>query len=233
MFAEMAKIDLARLRSEGFKPTDEEVIKLNDLAVRIEHGKSMTVVSAPRTATAGNIVFYEPTIAALEWWYNFGRDAAWTNYGRIETQFFMLANARNPDVLDKLTSARDIRRAVRRWRCSIYATEAELWRALMWVKCGERLQDDEARTVQPDDSVSNEERFNELARTLIAAASAVGVTPDDLRTQTQTQLVALLIESRKCARLPIKMSVAKDYIAYQMLVRKIEARGTTDGGRKQ
>lgn len=227
--SKMAKIDLARLRADGFRPTDEEVVRLNDLGTRIERGKSTTVANAPRTATAGNVVFYEPTVAALMWWHDFGCDAAWTNYGKIMTQFFMLAYSREPDFLERLTSAGEIRRAVRKWKSTVHATDAELWRALMWVKSGANFVEDVDQKKDAGDPVSEEERFDELARTLISAAGAVGVSPDDLRTRTQTELVALLVAARKHARIPIKMSVAKDYIAYQATVRKIEARGTGNG----
>lgn len=65
MLAETARLDLAALRAAGFSPTDEEIIKLNDIALRIEHGKDTTAVNAPRTAFAGNVVLHEPTIGAL------------------------------------------------------------------------------------------------------------------------------------------------------------------------
>lgn len=81
MFSELAKQDLISLRQQGFQPTDEDVIKLNDLAMKIEHGKDTTVANAPRIAFAGNVVLHEPTIGALQWWFNFGRNSAQSDKG--------------------------------------------------------------------------------------------------------------------------------------------------------
>ena len=83
MLTETAKNDLAALRAAGFAPTDEEVIKLNDLAIRIERGKETTPANMPRVAFAGNVVLHEPTTAAIEWWNDVGRDADFTTDGRL------------------------------------------------------------------------------------------------------------------------------------------------------
>lgn len=136
MLTKTVKNDLAALRQQGYSPTDEEVVKLNDLAIRIERGKETTPANMPRVGFAGNVVLHEPTIGALEWWHDFGRDSAWTNDGRLETYFFMLANARNLDYLETLQRPKDIRNAVKQWKKRIDATHQELWRAMMWVKYG-------------------------------------------------------------------------------------------------
>lgn len=142
MFSELAKNDLIALRQQGFEPTDEEIIKLNDLAMEIEHGKDTSVANAPRTARAGNVVLHEPTIGAIQWWFNYGKDSAYSDSWRMTTQFFMLANARNVDYLNSLTTEKDIRKAVRQWASTIEATEGELWRALLYVKDAYSVSDD-------------------------------------------------------------------------------------------
>ena len=114
---------MAALRQQGFKPTDEEVVKLNDLAVRIERGKETTPANMPRVGFAGSVVLHEPTIGAIEWWNDFGHDAAWTNDGRLETYFFMLAHARSLDYLMSLQRPKDIRNAVRKWKKRVDATQ--------------------------------------------------------------------------------------------------------------
>lgn len=52
----------------------------------------------------------------------------------MNTQFFMLANARNLDYLNTLENDSDIRNAVKKWMKGVQATEGELWRALLYVK---------------------------------------------------------------------------------------------------
>jgi hypothetical protein len=61
----MVKTDLELLRKNGFSPTDEEVVKLNDIALRIEKGKEISPVNMPRIAHAGNITLHEPTIGSM------------------------------------------------------------------------------------------------------------------------------------------------------------------------
>lgn len=134
MLAKTAEIDLKALRDSGFSPTDAEVVRLNDIALQIEHGKDTTAVNAPRVAFAGNVVLHEPTIGALQWWYNYGMDSAQSDSQRMNTQFFMLAHARNLDYLNSLERDSDIRAAVKKWMRGVNATEGELWRALLYVK---------------------------------------------------------------------------------------------------
>lgn len=136
MFSELAKNDLQRLREQGYTPTDDEIIALNDLAVQIEIGKDTTVANHPRFAYAGNVVLHEPTIGALEWWWNFGHDAAWTTQGQLHTHFFMLAHARDVDLLNTLERPSDINKAVKIWMKGVGATDDELLRAMLYVKHG-------------------------------------------------------------------------------------------------
>lgn len=224
MLTETARRDLAALRAAGYSPTDDEIIRLNDLAIRIERGKETTPANMPRVGFAGNVILHEPTIGAIEWWNDYGRNAAWTSNGRLMTYFFMLAHARSLDYLATLQRPKDVRKAVRKWRRTVDATETELWRALMWVKYG---ADDIAADVKRKihDSMENEETMDALWFNLISAAGAVGVTPDDLKTNTQSELVALLVQANIHARIPMKQSIAEDYLAYRQTMRQIEERG--------
>lgn len=223
--AKMAEIDLQRLRAGGYLPTDAQVVRLNDLAVRIERGKHTTVANMPRTGCAGNVVLHEPTIAALEWWHQFGRDAAWTTRGKLNTYYWMLAHAEDPDAFEGLEDSRSIRRAVRIWQRKVFATEGELWRALIWVRSGENPIEEDDHPAAVTDSVIDDETFNHLARLTIAAACALGVAPKDLKCETQTTLVALIARASQNSKKPMKPSVAKDYIAYQRTIREIESNG--------
>lgn len=60
---------------------------------------------------------------------------------------------------------------------------------------------------------------------VIACAGALSVAPKDLMTVTHSELIALLIQANLHARFPMKQSVAKDYILYRQVMRKIEDRG--------
>lgn len=225
MFSELAKHDLQRLRKSGYEISDEEIIALNDLAVQIESGKETTVANHPRYAFAGNVVLHEPTIGALEWWWTYGHDAAWTSKGQLRTHFFMLAHARDIALLNSLQTSSAINKAVRAWLRGVGATDDEMLRAMMFVKHGLNwvLPDDKA---QPPDA---DKRLDHLFTLLTVAAGQTGIKPEDLKTQTQTQLMQLLSMSGK-AGMQYKPSVATLYIKYQMMVRKIEERGAEKHG---
>ena len=72
MFSQLAKEDLDDLRAEGLNPTDEDVIRLHALAARITDGPETTAYNAPRFATAGGVVFFEPTMASF-FWYSYAK----------------------------------------------------------------------------------------------------------------------------------------------------------------
>lgn len=224
MLSKIAKIDLEQLRKNGFNPTDEEIIKLNDIAIRIENGKNTTPANMPKMAFAGSVVFHEPTIGALEWWFNIGRDAFDSLSGQLFTHYFMLAHSRKLDVLTQLDNVKDIKKAVKEWKKKIDATEDELFRAMMYVK-GENIDElhDEKKENLTDDEI-----MNKLWMTVISAAGALGVIPSDLKTITQSELVNTLIQANIHARIPMKSSVAKEYIAYKQLLKQIEDRGSTN-----
>lgn len=228
MLTKTAELDIKALREGGFSPTDAEIVELNDLAIRIERGKDTTPANMPRVGFAGNVVLHEPTIGALEWWNNFGQDADILPEARITTYFFMLANARKLEFLTKFQTPKEIRKAVKEWRKNVDATQEELWRAMMWVKYGANEMK-EQRDELVKTTIDNEEAMDALWYTVIAAAGALGVVPSDLRTCTHSELLATLIEANLYTRHPMKMSVAKDYIAYRQLLKKIEERGQNNG----
>lgn len=91
---------------------------------------------APRTAVAGNIVFFEPTLGALEWWNEFGRHAALNDTTAVNLYFFMLAHAKDVSYLDSLKDGDNIRKQLKTWLKGVAATQEQLWRALMYVKFG-------------------------------------------------------------------------------------------------
>lgn len=223
-YSDIARKDLEKLRAAGYEPTDAQVIRLNDLAVRIERGKHTTVANMPRVAVAGNVTLHEPTIGALEWWHNFGRDAAWTTRGKLDVYYWLLAHATNPGAFYGLEKASAIRRTVRAWKRGVFATDGEMWRALLWVKSGENAVDETPRAVI-DSSIEDDESMNRLYSAMIAASGALSIRPDDLKTITVDTLTSLLIAANLRAKIPVKVSIAKDYIAYKFCLKEIEKNG--------
>ena len=223
MFSKLAQIDLQRLKDQGYSPTFEDAIALNDIAVQIESGKDTTVANHPRFAFAGNVVLHEPTVGALEWWWGFGKDAAWTNEGKLRTYFFMLAHSRDVDFLQMLERPKDINKAVKIWMKSVGATDGELFRALLYVKNGTS----ECQECSDDDK-DPERNLDALNKMLLTCSGQTGIKVEDLKTCTQSQLVQLIRASAK-GGLNIKPSIAGLYIRYQAMIRKIEERGCENG----
>lgn len=223
MISEIAKNDLKRLRENGFNPTDEEIIKLNDIGIRIEAGKQTTPANHPRIGFAGNIAIHEPTIGGVLWYEDFGKDSARSDKTRMLTYLFMLAHCRNLDYLTSLEKPEEIQKCVKKWSKTVDATEMEIWRAILWVKFGEAGMDLEEVNKIKDD-IDNEDLLKHLWMTVIAASGNLGVKPEDLMTQTQSNLLATLIQSNLHAHMPMKMSVADDYMKYMNVLNRIEKR---------
>jgi hypothetical protein len=137
----------------------------------------------------------------------------------------MLAHSRKLDILNQLDNVKDIKKAVKEWKKKIDATEDELFRAMMYVK-GDNIDElhDEKK-----EKITDDEIMNKLWMTVISAAGALGVIPSDLKTVTQSELINTLIQANIHARIPMKRSVAKEYIAYKQLLKQIEDRGSTNG----
>lgn len=227
MLAKTAKADLDALRKGGYAPTDEEIIQLNDLAIRIESGKDITPQNAPRFAFAGNTILYEPTIMSELWWVDYGRDAFIDDKWKLYCYFFMLYNARNKE-LSKLVEENEIKKAVKKWVKETTATDNELWRALMWVKYGnEQAHEKENNLIRT--SLDDEEIRKSLWMTLIGCSGSIGIPTEELETRTRSELNYMLVQANLMARIPMKPSVARDYIAYRQILKQIEDRGSKNG----
>ena len=203
MLTELARQDLKALRAQGFNPTDEEIVALNDLAMRIERGQNTTPYNMPRIGFAGSVVLHEPTVGALQWWAEYGQNADILPERRAHTYFFMLANARNLNRLFALTTPKEIRKAVREWRKGLDCTEDELWRAVSWVKFGaEEIKAQYDAMVRS--TIDDEEAMSALWHHVICCAGAIHVCPDSLMTMTRSELISTLIQASMYAHVPLK-----------------------------
>ena len=219
----MAKNDLMSLREQGYQPTDEEIIKLNDLALKIERGKETTPVNMPRIAVVGNVVLHEPTIGSIQWWENFGKNSSYGDEMKMMVYYWTLTYATEVDYLNKFKSHREIFKEVKKWSKKLTCTEEQLWKGLLWVKFGgdnENPNDQKVKEILDD-----EQTMNYIWSIVLKVSSSTGIKVEELMTRTQTELSYMLVQSYILAHIPIKKSVADDYIAYRMLIKKIEERG--------
>ena len=220
MLSKIAKTDLAALRSAGYSPTDEQIVQLNDIALRIERGKETTPANMPRIAVCGNVVLHEPTMGALQWWENFGKNSSYSAEMKMLVYYWTLAFANEVEYLNKFTSHREIWKEVKKWGKKLTCTEEQLWKGLLWVKFGgdhDNPNDKKVRDILEDDQT-----LNYIWSMVLKVSSSTGVKVEDLMSRTQTELSYMLVQSYIIAHIPIKQSVADDYIAYRMLMKKIE-----------
>ena len=223
MLSKMAKNDLMSLREQGYQPTDEEIIKLNDLALKIERGKETTPANMPRIAVVGNVVLHEPTVGSIQWWENFGKNASYSDEMKMMVYYWTLTYATEVDYLNKFKSHREIFKEVKNWSKKLTCTEEQLWKGLLWVKFGgdnENPNDQKIKEILDD-----EQTMNYIWSIVLKVSSSTGIKVEELMTRTQTELSYMLVQSYILAHIPIKQSVADNYIAYRMLIKKIEERG--------
>ena len=219
----MAKNDLMSLREQGYQPTDEEIIKLNDLALKIERGKETTPSNMPRIAVVGNVVLHEPTIGSIQWWENFGKNASYGDEMKMMVYYWTLTYATEVDYLNKFKSHREIFKEVKKWSKKLTCTEEQLWKGLLWVKFGG--DNDNPNDQKVKEILDDEQTMNYIWSIVLKVSSSTGIKVEELMTRTQTELSYMLVQSYILAHIPIKQSVADDYIAYRMLIKKIEERG--------
>ena len=223
----MAKNDLMSLREQGYQPTDEEIIKLNDLALKIERGKETTPANMPRIAVVGNVVLHEPTVGSIQWWENFGKNASYSDEMKMMVYYWTLTYATEVDYLNKFKSHREIFKEVKNWSKKLTCTEEQLWKGLLWVKFGG--DNDNPNDQKVKEILDDEQTMNYIWSIVLKVSSSTGIKVEELMTRTQTELSYMLVQSYIFAHIPIKQSVADNYIAYRMLIKKIEERGDGNG----
>lgn len=211
------------LREQGYQPTDEDIIKLNDLALKIERGQETTPANMPRIAVVGNVVLHEPTVGSIQWWENFGKNSSYGDEMKMMVYYWTLTYATEVDYLNKFKSHREIFKEVKKWSKKLTCTEEQLWKGLLWVKFGG--DNDNPNDQKVKEILDDEQTMNYIWSMVLKVSSSTGTKVEDLLTRTQTELSYMLVQSYIVAHIPIKQSVADDYIAYRMLIKKIEERG--------
>ena len=221
MISQLAKEDLDDLRAEGLTPSDEDVIRLHALALKISDGNETTAYNAPRFAVAGGKVFWEPTMAAL-FWYAYAKRYA--DDEATEDWFFAFACAhgRERGYLDGLRDPEEIQCALGHFIGTTTATKAEVVNAVYYASVGidevEAEKTELAKQCEKSELPTERERrnFAALEERLARAAVATGLTFDDLMTQTPSRLRGMIYAAHVEAGMEMTKTSAKahaDYLA--------------------
>ena len=221
MISQLAKEDLDDLRAEGLQPSDEDVIRLHALALKISDGNETTAYNAPRFAVAGGYVFWEPTMSAL-FWYAYAKRYADDEATEDWLFAFACAHGRERGYLDGLRDPREIERALGHFIASVTATKAEVENAVYYAAVGidnvKAEKTELAKQRKRDETPDERERrnFAALEETLSQAAVATGLTFDDLMCQTPSRLSGMIYAAHVQAGMELTKTSAKahaDYLA--------------------
>lgn len=229
MTSQLAREDLEDLRAEGLVPSDEDVIRLHALALKITDGPETTAYSAPRFAIAGGVVFWEPTMAAL-YWYGYAKRLA-DDTPTADWMFaFACAKGRERGYLGGLHDPAEIERALGQFVGGIAATKAEVDSAVYYAAAG--IEDpkpektDLAKKRERDETSDERERrnFAALEERLAEAAAATGLTFDDLMCQTPSRLRGMIYAAHVQAGMEMSKTSAKAHADYLATLHAITAR---------
>lgn len=235
MFSQLAKEDLDDLRAEGLNPTDEDVIRLHALAARITDGPETTAYNAPRFATAGGVVFFEPTMASF-FWYSYAKRFADDQPTEDWLFAFACARGRERGYLEKLKDPEEIQCALGQFIGSCVATKAEVEAAVYYVTvgdtvCPERTELAKKTEERLDPDERERRNYAELEDRLARAAAVTGFTFDDLMVQTPSRLRALIYAAHVEAGMKLTKTAAKahaDYLAtLHAVAERLRAERTT------
>lgn len=226
----LAQSDLDDLRAEGLKPTDEDIIVLHTLANRITQGPETTAYNAPRWATAGGVVFWEPTMAA-RFWYGFAKQYA-SDADMEDFMFaFACANGRERGYLDNLHDLGEIEKALGDFISSLECTKAEMIRAVYYAAVGIKEPEPEPTELKrkhdaEEKLTADRERRNyeALEEILADAAASTGLTYDDLMLQTPSRLRGMIYSAHVQAGMTMTKPSAKAHAEYLATLSAIEKR---------
>jgi hypothetical protein len=227
--SQLAKEDLEDLRGEGLTPTDEDVILLHALALKITDGPETTAYNAPRFAIAGGVVFWEPTMAAF-YWYGYAKRYADDEPTADWLFAFACAHGRERGYLDGLRDPEEIQCALGHFIGSVTATKAEVDAAVYYAAVGiedakpekTELAKEREKNETPDER--ERKNFAALEEKLAEAAAATGLTFDDIMLQTPSRLRGMIYAAHVQAGMEMTKTSAKAHADYMATLNAIAKR---------
>lgn len=227
MLSDLAKCDLEDLRAEGLKPTDEDIIRLNSLALQISNGVETTAFNLPRFAIAGGVIFWEMTMAALEWYHTM-RAIAPDEETKDRLLAFASANGRKRNFFQPLYDPAAATDAVNQFYAALPATWEEVVRAVGHATLGNDFAAAEETPIakRRGETASEKERKHlvSLQERLSKAAAATGFTFDDLMVQTPSRLCGYIYAAHCQAGEEMKDNHAAAHAAYLATLKVIADR---------
>ena len=228
MISKLARDDYEDLKAQGLNPTLEDFDRLNQLALRFTDGAETTCANFPRIGWAGDVPFFEPTLAAFAWYHGYAVRVAANAETENTLWAFALAHAREPQAFDALKTADEIDKAVSKWVASLNVTREEVVRACRYAVRGfDDAEAAKADSGNPRYRADRSEAAKNLARVeaqLREACAALKCAPDALMGETQTRLSAICEAAAVEAGRRVSRDEAKLRADYDLTLREITLR---------
>lgn len=234
MLSEMAAEDIKYLEGLGVTLTPGQIVRLNDLALRVTHGKaSADFLHAPRVAWIGSEhVFHEPTIAMCMWLRDYASQW-WSGDKMLIATAWASSQCRVRGVFDRYTDKRTAEREIKKWRKSLVCTERQMLAAIMYV-----IEGDESKPegqIDADDVLIGGCPYTD--RIADAVAAGVGATIEELESKPIRIVEEIIMRwaRHQLAKAGAKADVSirgrnKDFEAYQAYVSELEKGAVKNGG---
>ena len=233
MLSEMAAEDIKYLEGLGVTLTPGQIVRLNDLALRVTHGKaSADFLHAPRVAWIGTEhVFHEPTIAMCMWLRDYASQW-WSGDKMLIATAWASSQCRVRGVFDRYTDKRTAEREIKKWRKSLVCTERQMLAAIMYV-----IEGDESKPegqIDADDVLIGGCPYTD--RIADAVAAGVGATIEELESRPIRIVEEIIMRwaRHQMAMAGAKADVSirgrnKDFEAYQAYVSELEKGAVKNG----
>lgn len=228
MVSKLARGDWEDLREEGLAPTLEDFDRLNLIALRLKDGAETTAANFPRIGWAGDIPFFEPTIQAFAWYYQYAVRAAANTETEDTLWAFALAHAREPRFFDSLTTPEAIDKAASAWAASLPVTKEEVVRACRYAAKGfDDAEPARCESGNPTHRAATDKAAENLAKLeqrIAAACAAMHVSPADIQTETPTRLDMICEAAAVELGKPMAKDEARLRAEYDLTLREIRLR---------
>lgn len=219
MLSQMAIDDMDELREQGACLTPEDIIRLNELGLRVERGGTASdVIACPRIGWAGDTPIHEPTLASESWcdsyaqrWYaddpdNFAACVLFACAHAVDRGFFQRPEMRDRD---------SVTREIRAWREALPVTGDQLKVALEYALLGcHPGADIHPAPAKPDGRKPCADSATASMEAEVIAAG-LGLSRDDIGTLTSSAVYALIVRYHRnhgCSGKEAKMAAVADYV---------------------
>lgn len=229
MVAVNAKMDWQDMVDEGLKPTLEDFDRLNCLALRLECGDETTAVNFPRIGWAGDVPFYQPTVAAYMWFIQYAMRATSDNETQNTFWYFALAHARDPGFFDGLKTPDAIAEKVGEWAERLPVTREEVSRACGYATNGfddaEGGENPDKKSVVHRKSIDVAAQYlSRLDKLLCEVCALSGIPFDEAIKQTPSAIDRMISAVHVEAGKEMKLNVAKLAADYKFALYEIRKR---------